>query len=246
MKKLTSLIFGALIAVSASTVFADIVSDSGSAVDTHADGGSDYFGQVVGGEILGQNFNSSINPPELAFAGEDLNGNVVGGVQTSETACVNWDIALPGNALPGTGLTNIDFSGLLAASSSAWDTNSGNTLDFIDFEFFVNGSSTGLLEYRPIATSGSNSELALDSDANGVGDGPVLTATGSSVVFSDAGGVLVTSASVKMTVRADSGGEEFWTNGTLSADFQAAVPEPSSLALLGLASLGLVTRRRRS
>ena len=89
-----------------------------------------------------------------------------------------------------------------------------------------------------------NSQLAVDTNGDGFGDGAVAVAAGTAVSLSDAGGTAVNSVSVQLTITAEANSEEFWTNGTLQAYF-TPVPEPSTFALLGLVGLAGFARRRK-
>ena len=202
------------------------------------DGAGDYLGLVTAGPLIGgMSFGSSINPPVGSVAGEDLDGE--GG---SATRMVEWVLSLPSNAAPGTGLTSINFEGLLATSAGFDDADGSSP-----FELILNGNVVDTTVFSRVDDGDTfNTQLAVDTNGDGFGDGAIATATGTAVSFSDLGGSTITSASVKFTISANSGAEEFWTNGTLSADFTpAVVPEPSSMALLGLIGLAGLVRRRR-
>lgn len=235
MKITTIFVFVVSLQLSSAAI-TSISSSSPTLSSTFTDGGSDYFGIVNSGLILTQNFNSSINPPEGSVAGEDLDGE--GG---SNTQTVTWTLNLPGDAVPGTGLTTIDFSGLLASGAGFDDADGSHP-----FVFSVDGSEVGRITFSRVNDGDPfNSALAVDTNLDGFGDGAVATATGTAVTFSDPGGAAVTSVDVVFTISSGSGGEEFWTNGTLSAQYDmVAVPEPSTLLLSVIGAFAVIRRSR--
>ena len=141
----------------------------------------------------------------------------------------NYEILLPGNAVAGTGLTNISFNAAMLLSSAAFNNSDLDSVNDLKFELFLNGSTTVTDWVR--------------FEAVPQGDGPVMLA--------DAGGTTVTSArvtvSIENTTAFNTGTETFAvTNAVLSADFATtAVPEPSHLLALGLMGLVAWTRKCR-
>ena len=197
--------------------------------------GEDYFGIVGGGGMInGTNIDSSINAPDGSVAGEDIDGIAgTGGRMQMAT----WSLSLPGDAIPGTGFTSINFSGLFAANDNVFD----NT-DHFDFTFSLNGATTSDISIRYDRAGGDNfnDSLAIDTDGNGIGDGTAISTSGTAISFSDPGGALISSVVVKLTVdsTAWAAGEEFWANGTLDAVYdRAAIPEPSSFLMIGIVTM---------
>ncbi|MEM7315630.1 MAG: PEP-CTERM sorting domain-containing protein [Planctomycetota bacterium] len=212
--------------------------------DNSSANGEDYFGLVGnGGMINGVNIDSSINAPDGSVAGEDIDGIAGSG---GRMQMASWSLSLPGDALPGTGFTMIDFSGLFGANDGVFD----NT-DVFDFTFSLNGSTTSDIAIRYDRAGGDNfnDSLAIDTDGDGIGDGTAISTSGTAINFSDPGGAVISSVLVKLVVNSSgngwAGGEEFWANGTLSAVYdRAVVPEPSSFLLIGIVTILGWGRRR--
>lgn len=200
-----------------------------------SDGSGDYFGLIdASGDIGGTNITTSLNPPEGSVAGEDLDGEGGSGTETA-----TWTIVLPGDAAPGTGLTSINFAGVLAGGANAWDNTDG-----IDFSFAVGVSTVDSISFRwDNANDNFNGALAIDTTGDGFGDGTTVSTTGLGFSFSDTGGSSITSVTVVMTATNNAEGEEFWALGELSASYEQ-IPEPSATLLGGLGLLTLLRRRR--
>ncbi|WP_411827054.1 PEP-CTERM sorting domain-containing protein [Luteolibacter sp. AS25] len=217
-----------------------------------SDNGGDYFNLV-------DTPNSGSNPPTGTFVDSTtyestgvvpIAGSIAGrdhddGNIRPEQVQASWILMLPGDAASATGFTNINFSGTVAATQNAWDRGTIGGVDNIHFDFFINGSLVGFLHYEPNgAAGGGNYNLALDTNADGTGDGQLISETGTNFSFSAVGGAATTLIEVRGTYFVDDGSAAHWTFGTLSADYDM-VPEPSSALLLGLGSLGLIVRRSR-
>lgn len=207
-----------------------------------SDTGSDYFGVVESGgaSIEGLAFTpGSTNPSDGSLTGRDLDdGNIRLPTQTAE-----WTLDISDYAAIGP-FTNISFAFDIAARTLQWD-NFGGNLDFIQFELLVDSTLQDSIIFRPdVAIGLTQGTLAVDSNADGVGDGTALaplTANSFSLSTATTGN---TDVVVRVTVRSDSGNEEFWTDGNLTADLDI-VPEPSSTAFLVLAGGLLLSRRKR-
>lgn len=220
--------------------------------DTFRDTTNAYFGIVdQSGKIEGGSLNIFSTPPVGAVAGEDLNNNDDdSGIARPDTRIASWSLTLPADAEPGTGLTDINFSGLFAANSAAWDAGTGVTGDYADFHLVLNADVNNpaqTVALRPRGTTGSNLDLGFDTDMNGDGsDGAVVSATsGSGISLSHLGGATVSSVQVLLAVHADAGNEEFWANGTLSASYAvSAVPEPTAFSLVAIVTTGACASAR--
>lgn len=168
------------------------------------------------------------------------------------TLQATWSLSLPSNAAFGTGLTNIKFSGTLAAAQGGWDgkSSSGNVPDSIKFELIVDGIVTATMFFASDSETSVGS-LRLDTNGDDIGDALQISATGITFTpstnnpLSNAGGASVTSVQLRGTFASDSSDATYWTFGTLSADYDL-VPEPSSALLFGIGAVGLIARRSRN
>jgi hypothetical protein len=236
MKMKLSLALALLGLCSTSHAVVTVISESTPTVsNSFSDGEGDYFGIVEGGQIAGTGFSSTIDPPEGAVTGEDHDGEGLNRLQTA-----TWTLGLPPNAVPGTGLTNIDFSGFFAANGGVFDST-----DEFSFELSLNSSAveTILIAYDRANDDNFNENLAFDTTGDGIGDGATISETGTAINLSDAGGSAITSATVVLSADVANGDEEHWSNGVLMAEFDP-IPEPSSALLGGLGLLALFRRRR--
>jgi hypothetical protein len=162
-------------------------------------------------------------PPLNSVTGRNVEG---GGYNfTGDTELNSWEYFVQAN--PGEWLTSIDYSGDL------WYAGGVNGNDILHFELFTNGElqSSAARSAMTEATSG-NGKQETDSMTN---------------LLTNSGGPGVTTATVRIYLDVEgpafsSGGESFWTNGTLSAQ---SVPEPSAVVLLGLAGIAVGIEARR-
>lgn len=238
-------------ALAVSSVGAAIIAappSTGSTPSTTFNSGADFWGPVTAIGPMAVNGivptgTIDITPPVGAFAGEDID------VGSGDVVTVSWTINLPGDAAPGTGLTNINFAGQFGAASAGVGPTFSAFFDAgEEFDFdFVAGAATSSVDFRPVGGP-TNNDLAIDTNADNIGDGTLAIESGVVVNFADAGGATVTTTSVTFTGSFPpffSGqAEEFWASGTLTADYDQLIPEPSS-GLLALFGAGLLFFRRR-
>jgi hypothetical protein len=220
--------------------------------DGGVDTGADYFGIVDNTKtmIAGDPFSASDTAPPIgALAGRDLDD----GNSRPKTRTAEWQLniaSIPNAVSP---FTNISFSGRIAAADdSPWDNDPGGpNVDFITFELIQDGVTltSETKDFRSTAAIGFvNGNLALDTDGNGVGDGTVVPNAFTDPVLAQAFSLTGTGANstiiLRVTAHSDSGNEEFWIDGTLSADVDV-IPEPSSSLMLALAGGLLAIRRKK-
>lgn len=209
-----------------------------------SDGVSDYFGIVDASAttIGGLAFTPSTTSPSTGdLAGRDIDD----GIPANATRTAEWSLNIASIPTAISPFTNISFSGNLAASQNTWDNTTAGNIDLITFELFLDGAvvATDMAAFRSQNALGINDgTLALDTNGDGVGDGTGVSVSGTALALS---GVTANSTIVvRATATVNSGTEEFWMNGILSADFDT-VPEPSSSFMLALAGGLLVMRRKK-
>ncbi|MEP3891490.1 MAG: ExeM/NucH family extracellular endonuclease [Hellea sp.] len=125
------------------------------------DGSADFFTRTDGSNI-GSFYSLTGQGGSSYFAGMDLDGE--GGPSTVSLTTQQIDIA---------GFTNLSFSGLFAEDDDGgnqdWDADS-----YALIEYRLDGGAwTNLLAFA--AAGGTNTEPLLDTDFDGVGDGPALS-----------------------------------------------------------------------
>jgi hypothetical protein len=229
------LALASIAAISPAAVVSDFTPNnlSGTAV-----GSADFLGVVtIGGTGTGLTIDTSptttavsLNEALGTIEANDVVGRDLNGLPGFGSSTVLWSyrVDLPGTADAGTGLTNIAFNADLLFSDAAMNSVSSDSANRLTFELFLNGTTSGSVTHvAPVDMEGAISSLT------------------------NVGGATITSAEVRVfTTNAsafDAGTESFAvTNASLTADFEvAAVPEPSSLAMLAFSAIGIVLRRRR-
>ena len=172
-----------------------------------------------------------------------------------QTRTAEWQLSVASIPNAASPFTNISFSGRIAAADDTpWDNDNVNSnVDFITFELVQDGVTlaTETKDFRPtgpVAENSVNFNLALDTTGDGVGDGTVVPNASADPLLAQAFTLTGTTAAstivLRVTAHSESGNEEFWVDGTLSADIDI-VPEPSSSLMLALAGGLLVVRRKK-
>ena len=195
-----------------------------------SDGGTDYFGRVsatgitIGGGVVFS------NPQGTGFfAAQDLDGDGQSGTQTINFTGINI-----------LNFENLSFSGFFAEDDDGTNQDWDNT-DSLIVEAQIDGS--GYVPVFQIENDGTqfNAAPLVDTDFDGVGDGDEITNafTQFTTPISGTGNSL----DLRITIALGSGDEDIAFDN-ISIDGDAAVPEPSTALLGGLALLGLFRRRR--
>ena len=179
----------------------------------YSDGVSDYFGIVETGGITinGTSFTPlETLPPIGSVAGRDIDDH-----QTKPiTQTAVWNLALGG----GMDVDSVNFSGTLAAAEAGWPNDVG-LINSIQLVLNVNGVDVRTIDLRPDAAPIGLGPLRADTDADGVGDGLLITASGVAINWTHMGGSSATpNVTLTATFTASSSQAEFWLNGTLSAN----------------------------
>lgn len=195
-----------------------------------SDGGTDYFGRVspTGITIAGGVVFSNLQGTGF-FAGQDLDGDGEAGTQTINITGINI-----------LNFGNLSFSGFFAEDDDGTNQDWDNT-DSLIVEAQID--SGGYFPVFQIENDGSqfNAAPLVDTDFDGVGDGDEITNafTQFTTPISGTGNSL----DLKITIALGSGDEDIAFDN-ISIDGDAAIPEPSTALLGGLALLGLFRRRR--
>ena len=240
MKKILTLIFAAILSAGlAGQASADLITSVDfetpggftTSIPEATDGFFDYFTTSDGSNIGG-----IYNSPQgnSFFAAADTDAAEIG---ASPASLFINDINI-------TDFTNLNVQ-LLAAED---DDGTNQDWDASDaFEIFASidgGPSTLVFSIRNDGT-GFNAEPLIDTDLDGIGDGTAITDT-----FADFTGTIAgtgTELDLEFRFSLNSGDEDLAIdniriNGDLAT---SAIPEPSSIALLGLVGLAGVVRRRK-
>ena len=188
-------------------------------------GNRDYYGRIT----------DAASPSTLSnvqglsyYSAEDTDG------ATNPTSTITLDWA----GVNISGLTGLEFSGFFAedddGSNQDWDADTSLLVQYqIDGGGFVN-------LFAIEAVAGTNTEPAEDTNFDGLGDGASITDTFSQFTKTIAG--TGNSLDLRLTMSNLGAGDEDIAFDNITV---TGVPEPSSFALLGLAGLATMLRRRR-
>lgn len=197
-----------------------------SPVDDISDiGNRDYYGRVTDAASPA----TFSNVQGLAYyAAEDTDG----ATHVAATITLDW------TGFNISGLNGLEFSGFFAedddGSAQDWDANSSLLV-----EYQIDG--LGFFNLFAIESSGgTNTEPAEDTNFDGVGNGSAITDTFTQFTKSIAG--TGSTLDLRLTITGLDAGDEDIAFDNISV---TGVPEPSSAALLGLAGLAVMLRRRR-
>ncbi|BCG65296.1 MAG: hypothetical protein methR_P3126 [Methyloprofundus sp.] len=191
---------------------------------------------------------SSVQPVQ-GFTAAGFSGNFLTSFSHSTSASGNTAI-LTLNNLPTH--TSISIDGLIAIIDS-WDSNDGSlgaTPDF--FNILVDGSSIFQDTYNN--ASGTNNNLSLLADINGgkIHRGFSGAYLDQAFDLDNSLSIAHSSSSIQVVISGNGsgwqgGGDEAWgiDNFVLSLENNSSIPEPESIALLGLGLLGFSYTRRK-
>ncbi|MEM9828877.1 MAG: PEP-CTERM sorting domain-containing protein [Planctomycetota bacterium] len=165
------------------------------------------------------------------FGAMDTNGEPEGG-DVIELSWTGIDVS---------GLTDLSFSGFFAEDTDGtnedWDDNSSFLVEAqIDGGGFVS-------LFAVEATGGTNSSPAVDTDFDGVGDGAAITDT--LTEFSAVIGGTGSTLDLRLTISNLEAGDEDIAFDNITVAGVAAIPEPSSMAVLGLLGIGAMRSARK-
>lgn len=193
-----------------------------------SDLGRDYFFRTDGSTIspaLGVTGQGG----SFWFGAEDTNGD--GGPST---------LTLTWSGISIAGYYDLQFSGLFAEDDAAdaaedWDTDS-----IVSIQFQIDGGGyQNLLQFA--GQGATNTEPLRDTDFNGVGDGAALNETFTTYAVNIGG--TGSSLDLRLTIAGLQDGDEDIQFDNIQ--LRGTIPEPSTLALLGIAGLAVVATRRR-
>lgn len=197
-----------------------------------SDGSGDYFIRTDGSDIS----STYLSPQGSSFfAAMDLdaaNATGSGGPTTMTMSFTGISIS---------GYSSLQFLGLFAedddGSNQDWDVSDGFLVEYqID-----SGGYNNLLAFED--QGATNTEPLEDTDFDGVGDGTALTDTFTQYTKDITGtGSLL---DIRMTMSFNSGDEDIGFDN-IQVTGTSAIPEPGSLALLSLAGMVLLLRRKLS
>ena len=201
-----------------------------------SDGEFDFFGRVaIDGISISPSVNFSNTQGNGYFAAMDtdsLDGN-------PDTGVLTFDIDI-------SGFNNLSFSGLFAEDvaddgNPDWDANTG----FVARYSIDGGDSQNLVAFE--AQAGTNTAPALDTDFDGIGDGPLLNSTFTEYTMdiTEVGNLL----SLELTLNNfDAGDEDIaFDNIYLTGDqITAPVPLPGAMWLFISAIAGVMSYQRKT